>query len=82
MAPDAVAVLLASAMLLFGELFLVFGLMRYTGARRNGGRRSTPSSACCSCLRELTWGSHSYPGRIFIMSLAHIGFFTFCAWLA
>ncbi|HPD54916.1 MAG TPA: hypothetical protein PLI08_13285, partial [Bacteroidia bacterium] len=30
-APDALAVLLASAMLLLGELFLVFGLMRYTG---------------------------------------------------
>lgn len=30
-APDAVAIILASTMLLLGELFLVFGLMRYTG---------------------------------------------------
>jgi len=30
----------------------------------------------------LTYGTHNYQGRIFIMALAHIGFFSFGALLA
>jgi len=81
-APDALAVLLASAMLLLGELFLVFGLMRYTGRTPKWRPALDAILGLLLLLAWLTWGSHSYPGRIFIMSLAHIGFFTFCAWLS
>ncbi len=81
-APDALAVLLASAMLLLGELFLVFGLMRYTGRTPKWRPALDAILGLLLLLAWLTWGSHSYPGRIFIMSLAHIAFFTFCAWLS
>ena len=82
LAPDAVAIILASAMLLFGELFLVFGLMRYTGRTPTWRPALDALLGLIVLVVWLTYGSQSYPGRIFIMSLAHIAFFSLCAWLA
>lgn len=82
LAPDAVTVVLASALLLFGELFLVFGLMRYTGRTPRWRPALDAILGLLLLVAWLTWGSHSYQGRIFIMSLAHIAFFSLAGWLA
>lgn len=82
MIPDAGSIVLSSALSLFGELLLIFGLLRFTGRRP---RWRPALDAVLGLLLVLTWvtyGSQSYQGRIFIMSLAHIGFFAFAAWLA
>lgn len=81
-APDAVAIILASTMLLLGELFLVFGLMRYTGRTPKWRPALDAVLGLMLLVVWLTYGSQSYPGRIFIMSLAHIAFFSLCGWLA
>ena len=82
LAPDAVAIILASGMLLFGELFLVFGLMRYTGRTPRWRPGLDAVLGLIVLVVWLTYGSQSYPGRIFIMSLAHIAFFSLSGWLA
>lgn len=81
-APDAVAILLAAALQLFGELLLVFGLLRYTGRQPHWRPASDAILGLLVLIAWLTFGSHSYPGRIFLLSLAHIAFFSLAAWLA
>jgi len=82
LAPDAVAVVLAAALLLFGELFLVFGLLRYLGRQPHWRPAIDAIAGLLVLVAWLTWGSHSYQGRIFVMSLAHIVFFALGARLA
>lgn len=81
LAPDAITIVLASALLLLGELFLVFGLMRYTGRQPKWRPALDAIAGVIVLVVWLTWGSHSYPGRIFIMSLAHVAFFSYAGWL-
>jgi diguanylate cyclase (GGDEF)-like protein len=80
--PDGVSIVLASAMLLLGELLLVFGLLRYTGRKPHWRPAIDAIVGLVVLLIWLTYGSHSYQGRIFIMSLAHATFFSLGAWLA
>ncbi len=80
--PDSVSIVLASGMLLLGELLLIFGLLRYTGRQPRWRPAIDAILGLIVLLTWLTYGSHSYQGRIFIMSLAHIGFFSLGAWLS
>ncbi len=80
--PDAFAIVLAAALLLLGELLLVIGLMRYTGRTPRWRPAVDAVAGLVLLVAWLTWGSPSYPGRIFIMSLAHVAFFALGAWLA
>lgn len=80
--PDVAAILLASGMVLLGELYLIVGLQKYS-SRKVRWRPGLDAIAAVLILTAwLTWGSHNYQGRIFIMSLAHIGFFGLGAWYA
>lgn len=80
--PDGVAIVFASALLLLGELLLIFGLLRYTGRKAHWRPALDAIVGVVLLLTWLTYGSHSYQGRIFIMALAHIGFFSLGGWLA
>lgn len=79
---DSLAIVAASAMLLLGQFLLVIGLRRYAG--RTPAWRPTLDgiAAALILIVWLTYGSHSYQGRIFVMALAQIGFFGVGAWLA
>jgi len=80
--PDAVSIIAANGMLLFGQFLLVIGLQRYCGRKPFWRPTLDAIGAVLIVLAWLTYGSHSYQGRIFIMALAHIGFFSFGALLA
>jgi diguanylate cyclase (GGDEF)-like protein len=79
---DTLSIVAASAMLLCGQWLLVVGLQRYTG--RKPALRPTLDGigALMVLIVWLTYGSHNYQGRIFIMALAHIVFFSIGAYLA
>lgn len=80
--PDAIAIVAASGMLLFGQLLLVIGLQRYSGQKPAWRPLLDGIGAVMILMVWLTFGSHSYQGRIFIMSLAHIGFSAVGAYLS
>lgn len=80
--PDAVAIVVSSAMLLFGQFLLVVGLMRYSGGEPRWRPTLDGIGAAMILILWLTYGSHNYPGRLFVMALAHIGFFAVGAYLA
>jgi diguanylate cyclase (GGDEF)-like protein len=80
--PDAVAIIIASGMLLLGQFLLVIGLLRYSGRQTRWRPTLDAIGGILVVIAWLTYGSHSYQGRIFLMALAHIGFFAFGAWLA
>jgi len=79
---DGVAIVLASGLLLCGELLLIVGLQRYNGRPPVWRPTLDVIGAVLLLIAFLTFGTHNYQGRIFIMSLAHAGFFSFGAWLA
>lgn len=79
---DGFAIVLASGLLLFGELLLIVGLQRYNGRPPVWRPTLDVIGAALLLIVFLTFGTHNYQGRIFIMALAHIGFFTYGAWLA
>ncbi|HZX30731.1 MAG TPA: GGDEF domain-containing protein [Rhodocyclaceae bacterium] len=80
--PDAVSVVAASALLLFGQFLLVAGLQRYSGREPLWRPTLDGIGAVMILVLWLTYGSHNYPGRLFVMALAHIAFFSFAAYLA
>jgi len=80
--PDFVAIVLASGLLLLGQFLLVIGLLRCIGRERHWRPTLDAIGAVMIVITWLTYGSHSYQGRIFLMALAHIGFFSFGALLA
>jgi diguanylate cyclase (GGDEF)-like protein len=80
--PDAVAIVAASAMLLLGQFLLVIGLQRYSGRKVYWRPTLDVIGAVLIVVTFLTYGTHNYQGRIFIMALAHVGFFAFGALLA
>lgn len=80
--PDVAAILLASGMVLLGELYLIVGLQKYSNRKVRWRPGLDGIAAVLILTAWLTWGSHNYQGRIFIMSLAHIGFFGLGAWYA
>lgn len=79
---DAIAIVLANGMLLFGQLLLVVGLQRFSGRPPVWRPTLDVVGAILLLLVWLTFGTHSYQGRIFIMALAHVGFFAYGAALA
>ena len=80
--PDAASIILANGLLLFGELLLVFGLLRFNGGTPQWRPAVDAILGIVVLLTWLTYGSHSYAGRLFIMSIAHVAFFSVGAWLA
>lgn len=80
--PDSLAIVAASGMLLLGQLLLIVGLQRYSGRAPVWRPSLDVIGAVLILIAWLTYGSHSYQGRIFIMALAHIGFFSYGALLA
>ena len=80
--PDALSIVTASAALLFGQLLLIVGLQRYSGQRVLWRPIVDGIGAVMILILWLTYGSGSYQGRVFIMSLAHVGFSAFGAYLA
>jgi diguanylate cyclase (GGDEF)-like protein len=79
---DGIAIVAASGLLLLGQLLLIIGLQRYNGRTPVWRPTLDVIGAILVVIAWLTFGSHSYQGRIFIMSLAHIGFFSYGALLA
>jgi len=82
MLPDVVTIIAASGMLLLGQFLLVIGLQRYSGRTVHWRPTLDAIGGMLIVITWLTFGSHSYQGRIFIMALAHVGFFSFGAYLA
>lgn len=79
---DSVTIIVASAMLLLGQFLLIVGLQRYAGQEPAWRPPLDGIGAAMLLIIWLTYGSHNYQGRIFIMSLAHIGFFSVGAFLS
>jgi diguanylate cyclase (GGDEF)-like protein len=75
-------VVASSAMLLMGQLLLVIGLQRYTGRKPTWRPTLDILGAILLLITGLAFGSQSYQGRLFIMAIAHIGFFSWGAYLA
>lgn len=80
--PDAVTIVAASGMMLFGQLLLITGLQRYSGRTVVWRPTLDGIGAMMILIVWLTYGSQNYQGRLFIMSLAHIGFFSVGAYLS
>ena len=80
--PDVLAIVAASAMLLLGQLLLILGLLRYGGRPAAWRPGLDVIGAVMLLIVWLTYGSQNYQGRVFIMALAHIGFFSLGAYLA
>jgi diguanylate cyclase (GGDEF)-like protein len=80
--PDAASIVLANGLFMFGELLLVFGLLRYTGRKPQWRPALDAIVGVLLLLIWLTYGSHSYQGRIFLVTLTNIVFFSLGAWLA
>lgn len=79
---DTLAIVASSAMLLFGQWLLVIGLQRYAGHKPALRPALDGIGALMVLIVWLTYGSHNYQGRIFIMALAHIVFFAIGAYFA
>jgi diguanylate cyclase (GGDEF)-like protein len=79
---DSITIVASSGMLLMGQLLLVIGLQRYSGRTPVWRPTLDLMGAVLILIVWLTYGTHNYQGRIFIMALAHIGFFSFGALLA
>lgn len=82
MLPDGIAIVAASGMLLFGQFLLIIGLQRYSGRTPIWRPVVDGIGAVLLLMLWLTYGSHNYQGRVFVMALAHIGFFSAGAYLA
>lgn len=80
--PNSLAIVAASGLLLLGQLLLVTGLQRYSGKLPSWRPTLDGIGAVMIVVIWLTYGTHNYQGRIFIMALAHIGFFSAGAFLA
>jgi diguanylate cyclase (GGDEF)-like protein len=81
-APDAVAIILANGLMLAGQAVLIIGLQKYLGRPPVWRPMLDAMLAVMVLLLWLTYGSNNYQGRLFIMALAHIVFFTYGAVLA
>jgi len=80
--PDGLSIVAASGMLLLGQLLLIVGLQRYGGQEPVWRPSLDVIGAVMLLIAWLTYGTHTYQGRIFIMALMHIGFFSQGALLA
>ena len=80
--PDGLSIVLASALLLLGQFMLIVGLCRYSGQTPRWRPTLDVIGALLVLMLWLTYGSQHYQGRLFVMALAHIGFFSVGAWKA
>lgn len=80
--PDLLAIVAASGLLLLGQLLIVIGLQRYAGRTPTWRPALDCIGAVLILIVWLTYGAHSYQGRLFIMSLAHIAFCAVGGYLA
>jgi len=72
---DSLTILLASAALLLGQLYLIVGLQRFTGNRVRWRPALDAIGALLLLVAWLTYGSYSYQGRLFLLNLANLAFF-------
>jgi len=79
---DGITIVAASGMLLAGQLLLIVGLQRFGGRAPVWRPTLDVIGAVLLLIIFLTFSTHNYQGRIFIMALAHIGFFSYGALLA
>jgi diguanylate cyclase (GGDEF)-like protein len=79
---DLLAIVVANATLLLGQFLLIVGLLRYSGKRPQWRPALDGLAAVMIMIVLLTYGTHHYQGRIFVMSLAHIALFATGAVLA
>jgi diguanylate cyclase (GGDEF)-like protein len=79
---DGVAVVLAGGLELLGQLLLITGLQHYAGRAPIWRPTLDIIGAVLLLVALLTFTTHSYQGRIFVMALAHVGFFGYGAWLS
>jgi diguanylate cyclase (GGDEF)-like protein len=63
-------------------LFLITGLLKFSRLKVRWRPALDAIGAVLILIAWLTWGTHNYQGRIFIMALAHIVFFSLGAWYA
>lgn len=75
-------VVVASALFLFGQLWMIVGLQRYCGRPVYWRPALDIIGALLIVILWLTYGSQHYQGRLFLMALAHIVFSAFGAYLA
>lgn len=80
--PDVLAIVAASGALLLGQFLLIVGLQRFSGQQPKWRPALDVIGAVVIMTIWLTYGSHNYQGRIFVMALAHIGLFSAGAVLA
>jgi len=80
--PDALTIVAASGLLLLGQFLLIVGLLRYSGRQPVWRPTLDFIGAALIVVTGLTYGTHHYQGRIFIMALAQVGFFSYGAYLA
>lgn len=74
--PDVLSIIAANGALLLGQLLLITGLQRYSGQRPRWRPALDGIGVIMIMTVWLTYGSHNYQARIFIMALAHIGLFS------
>lgn len=72
---DGFTIVVSSGFSLLGQLLVIVGLQRYSGRPVSWRFPLNVIGALLVMMLWLTYGSHSYPGRIFLMSVAHIVFF-------
>ncbi|MGE5470412.1 MAG: GGDEF domain-containing protein [Bacteroidota bacterium] len=80
--PSLLTVVLSSALFLFGQLWMIVGLQRYCGRPVVWRPALDIIGALLIVIVWLTYGSHHYQGRLFLMALAHIVFSAFGTYLA
>lgn len=80
--PDSLAIVAASGLLLLGQFLLITGLQRYSGKAPRWRPSLDGIGAVLLLILWLTYGSQNYQGRIFVMALAHIVFFSVGAFLS
>lgn len=80
--PDVFSVVGAAGLLLVGQFLLIVGLLRYSGKPVRWRPTLDVIVALLILIVWLTYGSQHYQGRVFVMALAHIGFFAAGAVLA
>ncbi len=76
---DGYTIMVSSGLSLLGQLLVIVGLQRFAGRPVVWRFPLNTIGALMLMMLWLTYGSHSYPGRIFLMSVAHIVFFTVSA---
>ena len=80
--PSLLTVVMSSALFLFGQLWIIVGLLRYCGRPVVWRPALDVIGALLIVIVWLTYGSQHYQGRLFLMALAHIAFSAFGVTLA